>query len=98
MTDQNNVTSDAVGITVDGVTANISPELLREWVKEANGYLAEAEAQQDEFKGLVEAIKTSTGLKKGFISKYLKSRYKQKTKAEKELGKGFEKLDEVLEA
>jgi hypothetical protein len=94
--DENNVTGETVPVTVDGVTANIHEDYLREVVKEAYTHLSEAQLHMDNFKDLVESVKLKTGLKKGFVSKYLKARYKQKTKAEKETGKGFAVLDDIL--
>lgn len=98
MTDDANVTSNAITIEVaNGQTANIQPDVLREYVREAYGYISEQEKAKGDLKELVETVAETTGLKKGVINKYFKARYKQATEAEKSLGKLFTQLDEALE-
>lgn len=97
MTDESNVTGDAITIRIGEETATVQPELLREWVEEANGYLGEQDAQKENLKGLVETIVESTKLPKKLVNKFLKARYKEATKAESQAGEVIAALDEAME-
>jgi hypothetical protein len=94
-----NVTSQAIAVqTPEGTTANVNPELFQGYVKESIRVLAEIAALQDEYKMIVATVAESTTMKKGLVSKYMKSRFKLETEKTKKLGIVFEQLDEALEA
>jgi hypothetical protein len=92
MTDNNNVIVNAE----DGI-ANMQPEMLREYLKQSYEILTELDNLKEQFKGHVETVAAETTLKKGVVSKYLKARYKQATKVEKELGQVFDQLDSIAD-
>lgn len=88
-----NVTS----INTSEGNVTIDQELFKGYAREAFEYLGDIEAADDKFKKVVETVAAATKLKKGKIAKYFRERFAAKTKATKELGQLFEKLDEVVE-
>lgn len=78
-------------------TATINQELFQGYVKEAFEHLTTMAEAEGYFKEVVETVAETTKLKKSKVSKYLKERYAAKTKATREMGALFEKLDEVVE-
>jgi predicted solute-binding protein len=80
----------------DGV-ATVDQELFQNYLKEAFEHLGAMEEAEDMFKEVVETVAETTKIKKSKVGKYFKERYAAKTKATKELGQLFEKLDEVVE-
>lgn len=96
--DANNVTGENITIKTSDGTASVNPELLRGYLKEGYDVLSQMDTLKDEFKDIVEAAADGTKLPKKIVSKYLKARYKASTKADKEVGDVFAKLDEVVDA
>lgn len=95
-TEDTSSTQDQVGIpTPDGVK-NIHPDVLKGYRDEAFGYLkAETEAKAS-YKDVLEAIETTSGIKKGLISKWLKALYKAETDKAKALATTFQALDDAV--
>jgi transcription termination factor NusB len=85
-------------INFEGTNVTIDQELFQNYMKESFEHLGAMEEADQMFKEVVETVAENTGLKKAKISKYLKERFAAKTKATKELGVLFEKLDEVVES
>ena len=75
---------------------DIDVALFSGYKDEANEYFRTLEDAAEELKELIDTIAKSTGLKKGFVKKYLKARYDEKTEAAVAEGKGFAALDEAL--
>lgn len=94
--DDGNVTHEMIGIpTPDGVK-NIHPDAFKQYRQDAFEYLDAETAAKGNFKDLMETIEEVTEIPKGIMSKYLKAKYKAKTKEAKELGDAFEALDSVI--
>lgn len=97
MNDQDNTTANQIGIpTADGVK-NVDPELLKKYKDEAFEYLHNVEHNNTLFKELVETVNETTGISKGDIGKWLKARYADKVKAQKQLSETMEALDAAVE-
>jgi predicted solute-binding protein len=82
--------------TAEGVV-KIDEQLFKSYIREAFEHLGAIEQADSLFKEVVETVSETTGIKKSKVSKYFKERFAAKTKATKELGVLFEKLDEVVE-
>lgn len=94
---EENVTSNSVGIpTAEGVK-NVDPELLKKYKDEGFEYLHNVEHNNTLFKELVETVSETTGIAKGDINKWLKARYKDKVKAQKQLSETMLALDAAVE-
>jgi predicted solute-binding protein len=98
MTDSNNVSANAIPVVTADGTANVQPELLREYLKEAFSHLDAMNTAKLKLKEVIEAAADGTGLSKKLVGKYFKARYSAKVKETTELGALFERLDEVVEA
>lgn len=98
MNDQNNVTSQAIAITTSDGVANVHPEVLRQYTREAFGHFDAMNTAKEELKQMIEAAAEGTKLPKKLIRKYLKAKYDAKVKETTELGNLFSALDEALEA
>jgi hypothetical protein len=92
------VASGKPTVKIGDKTYEFDAEALGEYKDEAFKYLeAEARAKED-FKGSIDSAAEATGLPKKFISKYLKKKFKDETKAAKQEGDAFAAVDEALEA
>lgn len=83
--------------TKDG-TVKIDSALFQGYTDEAFEYLKEIATQAENFKSVVETVAETTGLKKAFVSKYLKARFEEKTKDAKDLGNLYEAIDKAVGA
>lgn len=77
-------------------TRDIDIALFTGYKDEAFFHFNSLESAAEELKELIDTIAKTTGLKKGFVKKYLKARYLEKTEAAVAEGKGFAALDEAL--
>lgn len=80
----------------DGEHVEIDAALFKESRERAFDFLREEAEQKGNFKDEVETIAETTGLTKGFVSKYLKAKFKDETEAAKQLGDSFASLDEAV--
>lgn len=81
---------------VNGVSVTIDSAVFMGYVQESNRILDEIEELKKDFKEVVDAVVESTKLEKKHVNKYLKSKFKQKTKEPKAEGELFEALDEIV--
>lgn len=88
--------SNVVTLDFEGKNVKIDQDLFQGYLKEAFEHLGVIEEADGLFKEVVETVAETTGLKKARVSKYFKERFAAKTKATKELGELFGKLDEVV--
>lgn len=96
MNDQDNVTGNQVGINTEDGVKNVNPELLAEYKENAFEFLTAIKKATIRFKEEVETISDSTGIKKNIISKWLKTRFKEKVKAMKAEAETIEALDAAI--
>lgn len=87
-----------VVVEIGGTSIELDAELLKEYKKEAFGYLeAEANSKSD-FKNAIEAQAETLGIDKKILTKYIKSAFKDATKEQSELGEIFAALDDATGA
>lgn len=97
MNDQDNETGNQVGIETEDGTKNVDPKLLAEYKTEAFEHLTSIKKATTLFKETVEALSETTGIKKNILSKWLKTRFKEKVKAMKAETETIEALDAAVE-
>lgn len=96
MSDQDNVTGNQVGINTEDGTKNVDPELLAEYKDEAFEHLLAIKKATTLFKETVETLSETTGIPKNVLSKWLKTRFKDKVKAMKAETETIEALDAAV--
>lgn len=80
----------------DGEHVEIDAALFKASKDEAFEYLREIDNHQTSFKEVVETVSETTGLTKGYVSKYFKASFKSETEKAKQLGDSFASLDEAV--
>lgn len=77
----------------DGEQVEIDAALFKASVEEAFEYLREIDNHKESLKEAIGTLAETTGLTKGYVSKYIKASYKSETEAAKLLGDSFASLD-----
>lgn len=90
--------SKNIQIEVNGVMVEIDGELFKGYRQEAFEHLDSKKNADALFKEVVETVAETTGLKKGVVSKYLKTSYEAKLKAMQEEADLFSTIDEAVKA
>lgn len=98
MSDEDNTTGNQVGIPTEDGTKNVDPELLTEYKNEAFEHLLAIKKATTLFKETVETLSETTGIKKNILSKWLKTRFKDKVRAMKAETETVEALDTIVKA
>jgi len=93
MSEENNL----ITVTIGEDRIEFDPEVLREYLVEAVGYLAAIDEPKEDLKAVIEAAAGATKLPKKVVSKYFKARYKAETAAQKAQGDLFAQLDEAVD-
>jgi hypothetical protein len=82
---------------IDGTSVEIDADLFKQYQSEAFEYLREEAEQKSNFKEAVETIAETTKLDKKVLTKYFKTKFKEKTKEASALGEMFAALDQATE-
>lgn len=96
MSNQDNTTGSQVGIETEDGTKNVDPKLLTEYKNEAFEHLTAVKKATTLFKETVEVLSDKTGIKKNVLSKWLKTRFKDKVRAMKAETETVEALDAAV--
>lgn len=88
--------ANTVSLTFKGQTVTVDSDLLAGYIKESNEHLEAINEANEQLKLIGEALEEKTGIKAGTIIKYIKARYKEKTKEATEIGEIFGAIDNAL--
>lgn len=90
--------SKTINIEVNGTMVEIDGELFKGYRQEAFEHLDNKSEAEARFKEVVETVAETTGLKKGVVSKFLKTSYDAKLKELKDQAELFGAIEEAVQA